>query len=33
MDEDLFDEEPPFGCADDRGPLRVGGMGSKSNQV
>ncbi|WP_288764974.1 hypothetical protein [uncultured Porphyromonas sp.] len=31
MDEDLFDEEPPFGFSDFSDPLRVGGMGVKSN--
>lgn len=31
MDEDLFDEEQPFGFSDFSDPLRVGGMGVKSN--
>lgn len=31
MDEELFSEESPFGCADDRDPLRVGGMSTKYN--
>ena len=31
MDEDLFDEESPFGFSDFSDPLRVGGMGVKSN--
>lgn len=31
MDEDPFDEESPFGFSDFSDPLRVGGMGVKSN--
>lgn len=31
MDEDLFDEEQPFGFSDFSDPLRVGGMGVKPN--